>query len=67
MERQLFTLKDELAMALVTHIFGQAKSRADYVIFLYPRQLVKQGPTEPIFTNPNDPRAKFTLDPQNEA
>jgi phosphate transport system ATP-binding protein len=36
----------------------QARRLADHVIFLYLGELIEQGPTETIFTEPSDPKTK---------
>jgi ABC-type phosphate transport system ATPase subunit len=35
---------------------------ADYVVFLYLSELIEHGPTETIFTEPNDPRTKAYIE-----
>ena len=61
-ERQLFALKQDYTIVFVTHTLRQARRLADYVIFLYLGQLVEHGPTETIFTRPNDPRTKAYIE-----
>jgi len=60
--RQLFALKQDYTIVFVTHTLRQARRLADYVIFLYLGQLIEHGPTETIFTQPNDPRTKAYIE-----
>ena len=57
-ERQLFALRQDYTIVFVTHTLRQARRLADHVIFLYLGELIEHGPTETIFTQPNDPRTK---------
>jgi phosphate transport system ATP-binding protein len=61
-ERQLFALKQDYTIVFVTHTLRQARRLADYVVFLYLGQLVEHGPTETMFTQPNDPRTKAYIE-----
>ena len=61
-ERQLFALKQDYTIVFVTHTLRQARRLADHVIFLYLGELIEHGPTETIFTQPNDPRTKAYIE-----
>jgi phosphate transport system ATP-binding protein len=61
-ERQLFALKHDYTIVFVTHTLRQARRLADHVVFLYLGELIEQGPTETIFTEPNDPRTKAYIE-----
>jgi ABC-type phosphate transport system ATPase subunit len=39
-----------------------ARRLANRLIFLYTGELIEQGPTETIFTEPNDPRTKAYIE-----
>jgi phosphate transport system ATP-binding protein len=61
-ERQLFALKHDYTIVFVTHTLRQARRLADHVVFIYLGELIEQGPTETIFTEPNDPRTKAYIE-----
>jgi phosphate transport system ATP-binding protein len=61
-ERQLFALKQDYTIVFVTHTLRQARRLADHVVFLYLGELIEQGPTETIFTEPSDPRTKAYIE-----
>jgi phosphate transport system ATP-binding protein len=61
-ERQLFALKHDYTIVFVTHTLRQARRLGDHVVFLYLGELIEQGPTETIFTQPNDPRTKAYIE-----
>jgi phosphate transport system ATP-binding protein len=61
-ERQLFALKHDYTIVFVTHTLRQARRLADHVVFLYLGELIEQGSTETIFTEPNDPRTKAYIE-----
>jgi phosphate transport system ATP-binding protein len=61
-ERQLFALKRDYTIVFVTHTLRQARRLADHVVFLYLGELIEQGPTEIIFTKPNDPRTRAYIE-----
>jgi phosphate transport system ATP-binding protein len=46
----------------VTHTLRQARRLADHVVFLYLGELIEQGPTETIFTEPSDRRTKAYIE-----
>jgi phosphate transport system ATP-binding protein len=52
-------LKREFTIVIVTHNMQQAARAADRTAFLYLGDLIEEGPTDAIFTNPKDRR---TLD-----
>jgi phosphate transport system ATP-binding protein len=61
-ERQLFALKHDYTIVFVTHTPRQARRLADHIVFLCLGELIEQGPTETIFTEPNDPRTKAYIE-----
>ncbi|HYA68997.1 MAG TPA: ATP-binding cassette domain-containing protein, partial [Acidimicrobiales bacterium] len=54
-EELLRTLAPNLTMVIVTHNLAQARRVATTTAFLYNGQLVESGPTEQVFTDPNEP------------
>jgi phosphate transport system ATP-binding protein len=51
-------LKHRITIVIVTHNMQQAARVADTTAFLLDGELVEQGPTEKIFTNPDDSRTE---------
>ncbi|QZA88418.1 phosphate ABC transporter ATP-binding protein [Salinarchaeum sp. IM2453] len=51
-----------MGVAIATHDMNQAKRIADRVAVMLEGQLIETGPTERVFTNPNDPRARKFID-----
>jgi phosphate transport system ATP-binding protein len=51
-------LKSRVAIAIVTHNMQQAARVADETAFMLDGELVEVGPTEKIFTNPDDSRTE---------
>jgi len=51
-------LKHRVTIAIVTHNMQQAARVADRTAFMLDGELVEVGPTEKIFTNPDDPRTE---------
>ncbi len=51
-------LKTRVTIAIVTHNMQQAARVADTTAFMLDGELVEVGPTEKIFTNPDDPRTE---------
>jgi phosphate transport system ATP-binding protein len=51
-------LKSRVTIAIVTHNMQQAARVADQTAFLLDGELVEVGPTEKIFTNPDDSRTE---------
>jgi phosphate transport system ATP-binding protein len=58
-EELMDELKREFTIVIVTHNMQQAARAADRTAFLYLGDLIEEGPTQTIFTNPKDRR---TLD-----
>ena len=54
----LLHLKREYTLVMVTHNIQQAARVADETMFLLLGELVEQGPTSQLFTNPRDPRTE---------
>jgi phosphate transport system ATP-binding protein len=54
-EDVLLELKNEMTIVLVTNLVQQARRLADQTMFLNGSKLVEIGPTEKIFTEPDDP------------
>jgi phosphate transport system ATP-binding protein len=57
-EELLLGLKREYTLVMVTHNIQQAARVADETMFLLLGELVEQGPTSQLFTNPRDPRTE---------
>jgi phosphate transport system ATP-binding protein len=57
-EALLLELKRDYTLVMVTHNIQQAARVADETIFLLLGELVEQGPTSQLFTNPRDPRTE---------
>jgi len=53
-EETLLSLKNRMTLIIVTHSPHQAKRIADYVAFLYMGRLIEWGPSNQIFTNPQN-------------
>jgi len=53
-EELLYELKQELTIIIVTHNLQQAARASDHTAFFYFGKLVEFGPTEQIFTRPNE-------------
>lgn len=60
-EELLVELKKEVTILMVTHNMGQAKRISEDSLFMYLGELVEQGPTAQLFTNPIDDRTKAYL------
>ena len=45
-------MKNQYTILLITHNLRQARSLADYVIFLYLGNLIEHGPAEQVLKNP---------------
>lgn len=54
-------LKKNVTIVLVTHNIAQAGRVADYTAFLYLGELIEYGPTEKLFTVPQDKRTEEYL------
>ena len=61
-EDQLYALRKQYTIVLVTHTLRQAKRLADYALFVYFGTLIEHGPADGFFTNPVDPRTKAYLE-----
>src|SRR3954454_1113593 len=57
-EELLTELKREYTLIMVTHNIQQAARVADRTVFLLGGELVEQGPTSELFTNPRDSRTE---------
>jgi phosphate transport system ATP-binding protein len=57
-EELIEELKHRVTIAIVTHNMQQAARIADATAFMLDGELVEFGPTEKIFTNPDDPRTE---------
>jgi phosphate transport system ATP-binding protein len=57
-EQLLLDLKQDFTLVLVTHNIQQAARVADRTMFLLLGELVEDGPTSELFTNPTDPRTE---------
>lgn len=60
-EETLQKLKVSYTVVIVTHNIAQARRVADRVVFLYGGRLVEQGPTETLFTHPEQPQTRDFL------
>lgn len=57
-EELLYELKQELTVVIVTHNLQQAARASDHTAFFYLGELVEFGPTEQIFTSPQEQRTE---------
>jgi phosphate transport system ATP-binding protein len=57
-EELIDQLKRRVTIVIVTHNMQQAARVADRTAFMLGGQLIEVGPTEKIFTNPDDPRTE---------
>jgi phosphate transport system ATP-binding protein len=57
-EELLMHLKQDYTLVLVTHNIQQAARVADRTMFFLLGELVEEGPTSELFTNPKDPRTE---------
>jgi phosphate transport system ATP-binding protein len=57
-EELIAQLKDRVTIAVVTHNMQQAGRVADTTAFMLSGELVEVGPTEKMFTNPDDERTE---------
>jgi phosphate transport system ATP-binding protein len=57
-EELIDVLKADYTIAIVTHNMQQAARASQYTAFMYLGSLVEFGPTEEIFTNPQDERTR---------
>ncbi|WP_236682786.1 phosphate ABC transporter ATP-binding protein PstB [Thermus filiformis] len=57
-EDLLLSLKEQVTVAIVTHNMQQAARVSDYTAFFLNGEMVEFGPTELLFTKPQDPRTE---------
>ncbi len=57
-EELIYALKQDLTVIIVTHNMQQAARVSDRTAFLYMGELVEYGPTQRIFTRPEEPRTE---------
>jgi phosphate transport system ATP-binding protein len=57
-EEELFGLRSELAVVIVTHSLAQAKRVSDRVGFFLDGELVELGPAQQVFEEASDPRTR---------
>jgi phosphate transport system ATP-binding protein len=57
-EELIAELKRRVTIVIVTHNMQQAARVADRTAFMLSGELIEVGPTQEIFTNPNDPRTE---------
>ena len=57
-EELIDDLSNEYTIAIVTHNMQQASRTSDYTAFMYLGELVEYGPTEKIFTTPENKRTE---------
>jgi phosphate transport system ATP-binding protein len=57
-EDLILTLRDDVAVVIVTHNMQQALRIADYVGFMYLGELVEYGPAEQVFGAPRERRTR---------
>jgi phosphate transport system ATP-binding protein len=57
-EELIHELKRDYTVIIVTHNMQQAARVSDYTAFLYVGELVEYGPTERLFTNPQEERTE---------
>lgn len=57
-EELIFELKNEYTIVIVTHNMQQAGRVSDNTAFFYLGELIEQGPTKEIFTNPKKNRTE---------
>lgn len=60
-EELIFELKEDVTIMLVTHNMAQAARVSDLTAFVYLGELVEFGPTEKLFTVPEDERTEEYL------
>ena len=57
-EDLLFELKEKLTIVIVTHNMQQAARVSDFTAFMENGILIEYGPTETLFTNPENQRTE---------
>lgn len=57
-EDLIYDLKQDYTVVIVTHNMQQAARVSDFTAFLYMGEVVEYGPTDQLFTNPNEERTE---------
>ena len=57
----MIELKKSVTIVLVTHNMAQAARTSDFTAFIYLGELVESGPTQKLFTTPEDKRTEEYL------
>lgn len=57
-EETIYQLRQDYTIVIVTHNMQQAARVSDFTAFMYMGELVENGATQKIFTNPADPRTE---------
>lgn len=57
-EELVFELKNEYTIVIVTHNMQQAARISDHTAFFYLGEIIEEGPTKEIFTNPKNKRTE---------
>ena len=57
-EELIAELKQRVTIVIVTHNMQQAARVADTTVFMLDGELVEAGPTDKLFTNPDDERTE---------
>ena len=57
-EELIYELKKDYTIVIVTHNMQQAARISDYTAFLYMGELIEYGPTDTLFTNPQEERTE---------
>jgi len=60
-EELMIELKKSVTIVLVTHNMAQAARTSDFTAFIYLGELVESGPTQKLFTTPEDKRTEEYL------
>jgi phosphate transport system ATP-binding protein len=58
LEELIYELRSDLTVVIVTHNMQQAARVSDQTVFMLAGEVVESGPTERLFTRPNDPRTE---------
>jgi len=61
-EELILELKKNITIIIITHNIGQAGRVSDFTLFMYLGELVEYGPTELVFTVPQDKRTENYLE-----
>lgn len=57
-EELMWALREEYTIVIVTHNMQQAARASDYTVFMLDGQLIEAGPTNKVFTKPEDFRTE---------